>query len=176
MLTDKQMYDRMKNGWRGGISKGTICGFASTRANTRVIAAWLPDVCQRFDIKSICDAGAGDLYWVRWIEWDVEYLAFDLIPRSHDVIKLDITTEALPKCDAILCRMVLNHLCKDRIAMAIDLFRESATYLIATHFVGDRAKRTREFTRLDLCDYLGEPLEMERDGCEPGCRLALWAL
>jgi len=103
-------------------------------------------------------------------------MPFDLIPRSHDVIKLDITREVLPKCDAILCRMVLNHLDGDRTVMAINLFRQSAKYLIATHFVGDKKNRTRQFTRLDLCRYFGEPLEMSRDGYEQDCRLALWVL
>ena len=176
MLSDKAMHDRMEKGWRGGCPDGTICGPGSTRANTRVITGWLPDLCKRFDINSVCDAGAGDLHWVRWVDWDVKYRAYDLIPRSHDVEKLDITTESIPKCDAILCRMVLNHLCKARTTMAINLFRESANYLIATHFVGDRAKRDRAFTRLDMCSYLGDPLEMARDGYEDNCRLALWEL
>ena len=175
MLSDKEMHDRMARGWRGGRANGTKCGQGSTRANTSAISRWLPDICQRFGIQSVCDAGAGDLHWVRWVDWDVEYKPFDLIPMSHDVKRLDITTEALPKCDAILCRMVLNHLCDDRTAMAIKLFRQSATYLIATQFVGDKVRRTRQFARLDLCGYLGEPIEMSIDGHEQDCRLALWA-
>ncbi len=176
MLSDKEMYDRMKKGWRRGSFDGTVCGQSSTLVNTRVISKWLPDVCQRFDIHSVCDAGAGDLHWIKNLLWDVEYKAFDLIPRSNDVKWVDITTEALPECDAILCRMVLNHLDEGRTEMAINLFRESATYLIATHFVGGPEKNYRAFTRLDLCSYLGEPLEMSRDGHEDNCMLALWEL
>ena len=155
---------------------GTVCGQSSTFARTSIMSSWLPDVCQRFDIHSVCDAGAGDRHWIKRLLWDVEYMAFDLIPRSHDVKKLDITTEALPECDAILCRMVLNHLDKGRTEMAINLFRESATYLIATHFVGGRKKQVRAFTKLDLCNYLGKPLEMCTDGHEDHCKLALWTL
>ena len=176
MLSNVQMYDRMKKGWRRGRCDGTVCGQASMLINTQVITKWLPDICERFDIKSVCDAGAGDLHWIKNLMWDVEYKAFDLIPRSPDVELLDITTEALPECDAILCRMVLNHLDKDRTMMSINLFRESATYLIATHFVEGSSKQVRAFTRLDLCKYLGEPLEMSTDGHEDNCKLALWEL
>lgn len=176
MLSDQEMYERMINGWRGGLAEGTPCGAGSLLANTAIIRAWLPEICKRHKIASVCDAGAGDLHWIQHIDWPVQYSAFDLIPRAEEVEEIDITTEALPECDAILCRMVLNHLGKERTAMALDLFRESATYLIATHFVCDRIKRVREFTRLDLTEWLGEPIEMARDGHEEGCRLAIWEL
>ena len=176
MLSDKEMRDRMKNGWRGGKADGTICGQGSTLENTRSISHWLPMVVQSYPIGSVCDAGAGDLHWIDLVRWDVDYKPFDLIPRSKKVKKLDITTEALPKCDAILCRMVLNHLDDERVTMALDLFRQSADYLIATHFVGGGVQRTSQFMRLDLTRWLDEPLEMARDGHEPNCRLAIWEL
>lgn len=176
MLSDDEMYNRMKNGWRGGMAGGTVCGQGSLRKNTANIIDWLPGLCEKLGITSVCDAGAGDLVWVKRVRWDVDYKAFDLIPRKHTVQKIDITDEALPYCDAILCRMVLNHLDTKRIDRAIDLFRQSAKYLIATHFVGEVKNRTREFTRLDLTEWLGEPIEMCNDGHESGCRLAVWKL
>ena len=176
MLSDKEMYERMAKGWRGGIPDGTVCGQGSTKNNTRIITAWLPELCKRRGIDSICDAGAGDLHWIKDVRWQVDYQAFDLIPRHPDVKKLDITREALPECDAILCRMVLNHLDKARVQDALDLFAESADFLIATHFVNGGIKRERQFTRLDITDWLGEPLEMCRDGHEDNCQLAVWKL
>ena len=166
MLSDEDMYNRMKKGWRGGRSNCTDCGQGSTIKNTRIISEWLPDMCKLLDIQSVCDAGAGDLHWIKHLKWDVDFKAFDLIPRHHNVEKLDITREALPKCDAIICRMVLNHLDDERIKMALELFRGSAKYLFATQFVQGGAQRTREFTRLDLTKYLGEPIEMCTDGHE----------
>ena len=176
MLSHNDMYARMKRAWRGSNRDGTLCGQGSTRANTRIISNWLPVLCKEFDIHSVCDAGAGDLHWISHVEWDVDYQAFDLIPRSHSIGKLDITKRALPKCDAILCRMVLNHLDSKRIDMALTLFRKSAPYLIATHFVGGGIQRTTQFMRLDLTEILGEPISMSRDGHEENCRLALWEL
>jgi hypothetical protein len=51
MLSDKEMHDRMRNGWRGGKGDGTICGQGSTLANTARISNWLPDICITFNIK-----------------------------------------------------------------------------------------------------------------------------
>ncbi len=171
----------MAKGWRGGLSEGTECGQGSTLANTAIIRAWLPRIAKQYGIDSVCDAGAGDLHWIRLVDWNVKYQAFDLVPRRHDVTKLDITREALPPCDAILCRMVLNHLWGDndddtRVGMALELFRQSAKYLLATHFEGGGIQRTRQFARLDLVKWIGEPIESARDGHEDNCRLALWKL
>lgn len=176
MLSDKEMYNRMVNGWRGGKGEGTVCGQGSMLANTRVIMEWLPAMCQQLRIKTVCDAGAGDLHWVKRIDWPVNYRAFDLIPRHPEVKKLDITAEALPACDAILCRMVLNHLDDERVEMALDWFREAGVYLFATHFEGGGVQRDAQFTRLDLTKWLGPPFASCADGHEPNCRLAVWSL
>lgn len=179
MLSDVDMKARMANGWRAGQPE-TICGNGSLRANSVGSRAALPKWCERFEIRSVCDAGAGDLHYVRGVQWKVDYHAFDLIPRVAGVGFKDITSEALPQCDAILCRMVLNHLDEPRILAALKLFRSSALYLIATQFNGeDLPQRSPQFTRLDLrkAPYaLGEPLEQVQDGTEPACSLAIWAL
>lgn len=175
MLSDDEMYKRMARGWRGGKGNGTLCGQGSTHRNTEKVRDWLPKVTATYGIQSVCDAGAGDLHWIKHVDWPVDYQAFDLIPRHSDVVNLDITTERLPECDAILCRMVLNHLGEARTKMALKLFAKSARYLLATHFEND-VNRTREFTRLDLRKWLGDPLEKHVDGHEDGCYLALWKL
>jgi len=179
MLSDEDMYKRMENGWRGGRPE-TDCGNGSTLAATENVRRWLPGLAKRFKIRSVCDAGAGDCSWVDRVEWTIRYEAFDLIPRAPGVTKLDITREAMPACDAILCRMVLNHLDRDRNVMAIEQFRKSARYLIATQFDSEKLpKGSREFQRLDLRNApynLGNPLESIQDGHEDLCRLAIWKL
>jgi hypothetical protein len=173
MLTDEAMHERMVNGWRAG-EPFTKCGNGSLPDATAVIRAWLPDVCNRHGIKSVCDAGAGDLKWRHGMTWKVRYRPFDLIPRHETVKQADITRDVLPKCDAILCRMVLNHLDAERVGMALALFRQSAKYLFATQFDGPQPQRSPQFKRLDLVHWLGKPLESARDGREADCRLALW--
>ena len=179
MLSDADMLERMDRGWRGGRNDGTVCGQGSTIHNTWRISEWLPKVIRQYHIQSICDAGAGDLHWADSVDWPCSYYPYDLIPRAKGINKRDITTEKMRDSDAILCRMVLNHLMDgadvERIEMALKLFEETSKYLIATHFVGDQ-HRDAGFTNLDLTQWLGEPLEMCQDGHEDGCRLALWKL
>jgi hypothetical protein len=178
MLSDKDMYARMASGWRAGRPE-TVCGNGSTLASTATIREWLPWIIDEYDIRRLNDAGAGDLYWIRKVRWPqpIAYRAFDLIPRDESVTMIDITTAALPPSDAVLCRMVLNHLDDDRITRAIYLFRQTTTYLLATQFDGDKLpKRSPQFTRLDLRRWLGDPIERCQDGREPECSLALWRL
>ena len=178
MLTDSEMHARMAKGWRAG-NPETICGNGSTAKHTAEIRAWLPGLVDRYDIRSLNDAGAGDRYWIKKVAWSapLAYRPFDLIPRSPDVTQIDITREAMPRADAILCRMVLNHLDDVRIEMALGLFKKSAVYLIATQFDGDKLpKRSPQFTRCDLRRWLGDPIERCHDGNEPECHLAVWEL
>lgn len=169
----------MANGWRAGLPE-TPCGNGSLRKNSKKSRAWLPQIAARFDIRSVCDAGAGDLHYINGVDWDMRYQAFDLVSRMPNVTSCDITKDALPRCDAILCRMVLNHLDKPRILMALNLFRQSAKYLIATQFNGeDLPQRSPQFTRLDLRREpynLGEPLDSVQDGTEDVCSLAIWRI
>lgn len=177
MLSDDEMRERMSKGWRMGAPE-TVCGNGSLRANSKASRSALPKWCEKYEIRTVCDAGAGDLHYVKGVEWNVQYRAFDLCPRADGVEPLDVTTQPLPSCDAILCRMVLNHLDEERILMALGLFRKSAPYLIATQFNGeDLPQRSPQFTRLDLRRYpygLGEPFEAVQDGAESTCQLALW--
>lgn len=175
MLSDEAMYERMQNGWRGGREDGTQCGLSSTLANTKAIREWLPDLVERYAIQTVCDAGAGDLHWIKFVQWKVDYRAFDLISRHKSITQFDITTESLPTCDLILCRAVLNHLDTDRIVMALERFRDSGSYLLATQFNAVPAVAS-QFCRLDLRPWLGEPLEQQEDTCGKHAMLALWRL
>lgn len=178
MLSAEDMHRRMVNGWRMG-QPFTACGNGSTLENTANVRAWLPDIAARYGIVSINDAGAGDMAWWPHIQWrtTVVYHPYDLIPRRDHVQQIDITTEKMREADAILCRMVLNHLDRERVTMALDLFKGSAEYLIATQFNGeDLPQRSPQFTRLDLRDWLGNPIESVQDGAEAACSLAMWKL
>jgi hypothetical protein len=185
MLSDEAMFKRMRKGWKAGKPE-TVCGNGSTLRHTENIRRWLPWRVLRYGIKTLNDAGAGDMVWIKLINWSepIVYRPFDLFPRRPGVKKLDITTEAMPPADAILCRMVLNHLVdvvgrkrdETRIEMALERFKESASYLIATHFEGGGPQRTSQFARLDLTKWLGQPMDAVQDGSESDCRLAIWSL
>lgn len=175
--SDAAVLERMRKGWRGGESEGTPCGTGSRKAGTREIRKYLPGLLEKFGVRSVCDAGAGDLYWKVGPLKGVQYQAFDLVPRCTGVQKWDITKTALPACDLILCRQVLIHLDPPRVKAALALFRESAPLLLAsTYDVENVFDPARQFnkTNLSAAPYgLGPPVSGIVD-----CKglLALWRL
>lgn len=174
LLTDAEMRDRMRNGWRAGLPE-TVCGNGSTLESTENVRAWLPLVVERYGIVTVIDAGAGDMAWIRRVQWGVIYQPYDLIPRHHEVQQIDITTQVLPQADAILCRHVLNHLA-ERIEQTVqNLLNSGSRYLIATQYDAGETL-TKQFQRLDLRPWLGDPLESIRDTADEFQTLAIWRI
>ena len=171
MIPLPQLLERFTRGWKAGLPL-TECGSGSLPENTANARAALARWCKQYSLLSVNDAGAGDLVWLRGIEWNVFYRAFDLVPRHMTVLPLDISTETLPPCDLIVCRWVLNHLDPARVDSALALFRQSGSYLAATQFDGGR----RCLGHLDLRGQLGPYLDAVPDAGVPGCSLALWRL
>lgn len=155
-LTDKELMAKVRKGW---LCDETPCGTGSMVANTGRIQSLLPALCWFANVRSIVDAGAGDLNWIRHINFgDVEYQGFDLYPRHEAVKQADITRQILPKADLILCRHVLNHLSIEMSARALGRFRQSRSkYLLMTMCDNQR----------DYWDYYsfnpGEPIATFKD-------------
>ena len=170
----------MKRGWAGGLVEGTPCGNGSLLEKTANVRCSLPLLLRKYGIRSVCDAGAGDMYWAQDIFSGVEYRPFDLVPRAPGIEKIDISKTALPKCDAVICRLVLIHLDPGRAVEALRLFRESAKYLFASQYEVRNVFNTRsQFNRTNLSiePYnLGAPIERIPDIDEAQCSLALWRL
>lgn len=117
-----------EQGWRSGLPE-TACGRGSTIEATgrqrRFLRAWIAE----YDVASIVDVGAGDLNWIRHMDWPhpVAYTALDLVPRHEDVKQFDIVREVPPNADMTLCLWVLNHLDeKDARSAVANLLRSSA--------------------------------------------------
>lgn len=176
MWSEAAIHERMAAGWKGGTTE-TPCGRGSTLAHTQSIRARLPDLVREYGIRTVCDAGAGDLHWITRVDWDVDYRAFDLVPRHPQVAELDITSEWLPVCDLILCRYVLNHLDTERVQQALERFRQSGKYLLATQHEGaNHFKRVDPYQKWDLSAdpfCLGDPIESIPDARGS---LSLWRL
>lgn len=179
MWTDEDVHRRMTSGWGGGLNRGTPCGAGSTLERTTEIRARLPELVKEYGIRSVCDAGAGDLHWIEHVPWTVDYRAFDLVPRKPQVAVIDISREALPPCDLILCRLVLVHLDPERAQRALELFRQSGKYLLATQHNGEnRFNRDLQYNEWNLSTEpfgLGEPIESIPDA-RPDSTLSLWRL
>lgn len=131
VITEVEKY---KQGWSGGLPE-TPCGFGSRLSNTAEQRAWIPDVVRKYRIKTIADIGAGDLNWMRHIEWpgDVTYTPYDLVVRHPQVIQFDLIQQVPPKVDMIMCLWVLNHLPKSHCRIALQNIKASGSkYLMMT--------------------------------------------
>ncbi len=123
----KQKFETINWGWHS-------CGRGSVFENTKLTRKMLSFITKKYDIKTVVDAGAGDLSWVDAIDWDVEYTPYDIRKWHPRVIKFDITKTVLPKTDLIMCRHVLNHLEPELQKEAVDRFIESGSkYVFLTH-------------------------------------------
>ena len=82
----------------------------------------------------IADIGAGDLNWIKHIDLgDIDYQAFDLVPRHPEVRSFDLLKKVPPKVDLIICFWVLNHMPKAHCKKAIENLKKSgAKYLMMT--------------------------------------------
>jgi len=119
------------NGWKSGLPE-TPCGYGSKISATAAQRAWIPQVIEKYNIKTIADIGAGDLNWIK--ETDLkgaEYQPYDLVPRVARVTKLDIVNHPAPCVDLLMCLWVLNHLKHDEMRSAIRNLRDSnSQYLL----------------------------------------------
>ena len=100
-------------------------------------------------MTSLLDAPCGDAGWINQVNLGVRYFGADIVPAMIERLQAraaageiggeyhlaDITRDAPPGCDAILCRDALVHLSFANIDRAVANFRSSgARWLIATTF------------------------------------------
>jgi len=106
IITDPEKYSK---GWSGGLPE-TPCGFGSKVSETKIQREWLPRMAEKYQVRSVVDIGAGDLNWIQHVQWDVDYIGLDLVPRHPSVRAFDVRTEVPPQADLALCLWLLNHL------------------------------------------------------------------
>jgi hypothetical protein len=147
-LTLQQRFERIHgtNLWGAAAS---VSGLGSEADATATLRAELPGLLQRLGVMSLLDAPCGDAGWINGAELGVTMISVDIVPEliaqlsaradrgeiTGDYRLADITRDALPRCDAILCRDCLVHLSFANIDLAIENFRRSgAAWLITTTF------------------------------------------
>ena len=116
---------------------------------TTVLRAELPRLLKKLGVASLLDAPCGDAGWINQADLCVRYAGVDIVPLLIERLQAraaageikgeyhlaDITTDSLPRCDAVLCRDCLVHLSFANIERAVANFRASgAIWLIATTF------------------------------------------
>ncbi|PDT91377.1 hypothetical protein CO669_05035 [Bradyrhizobium sp. Y36] len=128
---------------------GSVSGLGSEDMATAAIRGALPSLLQRLGARSLLDAPCGDAGWIGRVKLDLDYIGVDIVPSLIAANKrrvadgeltgrfliADVTRDALPRADLILCRDCLVHLSFQNIARVISRFRDSgAQYLLATTF------------------------------------------
>jgi 2-polyprenyl-3-methyl-5-hydroxy-6-metoxy-1,4-benzoquinol methylase len=127
----------------------SVSGLGSETDATATLRTELPRLLAKLKVTSLLDAPCGDAGWINRADLGVRMVGVDIVPALIESLKTraaageihgeyhlaDITRDALPKCDAILCRDALVHLSFANIERALVNFRRSgARWLITTTF------------------------------------------
>jgi hypothetical protein len=182
---------------------GSRSGLGSELAATRRLRAALPAFLGRHGVRSLLDVPCGDFGWLSTVDLGVSYTGADIVPSlveenerryggsstGRRFLKLDLTKDALPRTDLVLCRDCLVHLSFENIHRAIDNIRASgARYLLTTTFLDHEANSDIEdgdWRMLNLERepfYLPPPVDVLVEYCEEGDgayadkALGLWEL
>lgn len=187
MLTNvfTDIYDR--NYWK---SKETRSGGGSELLRTKAVRAQLLGLLQGLGVRSVLDAGCGDWNWMSKIDFgEIQVSGCEIVEQmvkdnrtkyGERFFVADLTLDALPSVDLVLCRLVLNHLSFENIHKALGNIRRSgATYLLITHFQNESQnleKRDGDWRPLNFClEPFNFPQPIDTISEENGC-LALWRL
>jgi hypothetical protein len=143
-----RIYDQ--NLWGSNQSRS---GPGSTPDGSREVSLNLPRLWSRYEIHSLVDAPCGDFAWMQHIVGALaSYVGADIVPgaiaRNQErygrpgitFICADLTHDALPQADAILCRDCFQHLPTRMIRAGLRSFSTSgARWLLLTHDENVRA-------------------------------------
>lgn len=183
-------------------STESVSGRGAELRQTVEVRNAVATVLDRYAIRSVVDAGCGDLNWQRRVPnlLDVtDYLGVDvvadLITRNRERFRgararfahMDISRDALPRADLVICRDCLVHLSNTQVlAVLRHIAMSGSGYLLATSYPAESVNRDTadgHWRPINLTAYpflLPEPIEFfdtdYRDGGRnhPGNGLGLW--
>ncbi len=133
----------------------SLSGPGSCVAQTQELRERLPLLLEHLGVESLLDAPCGDLNWMQHVRLGVkEYIGVDILGEiiaanqwrhasAHRRFqRADVTRDALPRADAILCRDLLSHLAFADVFRTLANFKASgATYLVTSTFTRPRPNR-----------------------------------
>jgi hypothetical protein len=151
--------------WGDGESRS---GPGSGLARTEGIRADLDSLVRSLGVRSLLDAGCGDFHWMQAMSFDLDaYIGVDVVDEVVDACAqyarprcefacLDITRDALPRVDLILCRDVLPHFSFADIHRTLDNFARSGSRWLLTNTFVDRQAND------DITTGEWRPINLER--------------
>ncbi len=173
----------------------SVSGRGSSLARTEVIRSALPAVLTSLNAQSLLDAPCGDFNWMQHVDLEgIEYTGADVVPdliarnrqmhslRGRTFVVADVTRDPLPKVDVVLCRDCFIHLSFRDIKAALNNFKRSAEFVMATtHVDVTKNEDTRtggwRSINLQLPPFnLPPPQQLIVEDAELGKSLGLWSL
>ena len=117
---------------------------------TAEIRRVLPELMQKFRVKTFMDAPCGDLFWMRVTPLGVnKYIGVDIVEElieknrhelsdeAHEFLCRNLAQDELPCADMIFCRDCLVHLnYADVKKVLLNFKRSGSRYLLTTTFSG----------------------------------------
>lgn len=199
MQTNKDIFSNIysNNEWNCGDDRAEpSSGPGSSLEYTEKLRTNLLIILLRFNVKTFLDAGCGDLTWMGPMlnKINTRYIGVDVVdmlinehkkkfPDTEFHVK-DITTDALPMADMMMCRDCLFHMSNEDIFKTLRNFLNSnIKYLFTTTHVTDHANydiQTGTFRILNLLDQpfnFPTPLYSIDDtyGNHPQRNMAVWS-
>lgn len=186
-LTAKPLGERFRyihetNLWGSEESRS---GLGSELQQTAGLREAIPKLLVELGARTLLDIPCGDFGWLSAAELEIaQYIGGDIVPeivaanvasyggprRRFEV--MDLTRDALPRADVVLCRDCLVHLSSANALRALENIRASGCgYLLATTFLRhDRNEDIEDgdWRLLNLClapFSLPEPLRVIVEGC-----------
>lgn len=142
-----------KNSWGDNDSKS---GSGSNLHQTEVVRRELVELLDDLPVDRFLDIPCGDFNWMKHVQFrpGLTYLGGDIVEEvvrqnndryGKDTLsfsKLNVLRDELPKVDLVMCRDCLVHFGSSDVFQALRNFKRSgSTYLLVTHFEGDREDR-----------------------------------
>lgn len=145
-------------------------GVGSEDAATAHLRRAVPALLASLGARTLLDLPCGDFGWLSRAALDLDaYIGADIVAElvernaaryggadaRRSFVRLDITRDALPRADVVLCRDCLVHLSDAHIFAAFaNLRRSDSRYLLTTTFTGLDANR-------DVADGDWRPLNLQ---------------
>jgi len=125
-------------------------GVGSALDSTRALRAELPGALRQLETRVLLDAPCGDFTWMQHVDLEgIDYIGGDIVASivaanerqyssdSRRFVELDLTRDALPKADVLLCRDCLVHLSYANIAAVFaNIVRSEIRFVLMTSFPG----------------------------------------
>ena len=176
-------------------------GLGSEHATTAGVREQLPALLESTGTRTLLDLPCGDFGWLSLVPLDLDYIGGDIVPALVEenqrryggpgtrrrFLRLDLTNDALPRADVVLCRDCLVHLSFANIWRAFDNLRRSGSqYLLTTTFLEHEGNQDIEDGDWRMLNLRHAPFNLpapeivmvegttEGDGSYDDKALALW--